>query len=81
MSVAEIGAERAENRESERRAVSGRYRIQWSVSGARSERSWSGNGAESGSYTEMGLSAERPCYESAKNCHENANVFSTKAQM
>ena len=23
----------------------------------------------------------RPCYESAKNCHENANVFSTKAQM
>jgi len=22
-----------------------------------------------------------PCYESAKNCHENANVFSTKAQM
>jgi len=23
----------------------------------------------------------RPCYESAKNWRENANVFSTKAQM
>ena len=22
-----------------------------------------------------------PCYESAKNCHENTNIFSTKAQM
>jgi len=23
----------------------------------------------------------RSCHKSAKNCHENANVFSTKAQM
>jgi len=23
----------------------------------------------------------RPCYESAKTCHENANIFSTKVQM
>jgi len=27
------------------------------------------------------MSQARPCYESAENCHENANIFSTKAQM
>ena len=50
VSGAESGAERAENRLERSRAVSGQRRgsKRWSMSGARSWRSRSGNGAESG---------------------------------
>ena len=71
VSGTENGAERAENRMEQSGAWSGRERKRWSVSGARSGRSRSGNGAESG-ITKIGWRVERRFFRSTLRSHASA---------